>query len=131
MKTNRLTTEEKQHIAILAAQGSSCLAIGNAIGRDDKTVARALKKEDVQALVTEAQQRIGLKWQEISESILDRITEGDIEKAGLRDKVVAGGIALDKSRLALGLSTENVSRAVKIVLATNSDELSKLVEGEE
>jgi hypothetical protein len=38
---------------------------------------------------------------------LASITNGDFEKAGLRDKVVATGILIDKSRLVSGASTQN------------------------
>lgn len=38
---------------------------------------------------------------------LASITDGDLEKAGLRDKVVATGILIDKSRLVSGASTQN------------------------
>jgi hypothetical protein len=38
---------------------------------------------------------------------LSKITDTDIEKAGLRDKVVAFGILMDKERLENGLSTQN------------------------
>lgn len=38
---------------------------------------------------------------------LASITDGDLEKAGLRDKVVATGILIDKSRLISGASTQN------------------------
>lgn len=44
-----------------------------------------------------------------AETILRSITFEDIEKAGLRDKMVAAAIALDKRNLLKGLPTERIS----------------------
>lgn len=53
--------------------------------------------------------------------LLSAITDKDIEKASLRDKVIAAGVLYDKERLERGQSTSNVS-----MLFTISAEAEKL-----
>ena len=45
----------------------------------------------------------------VQRRLLNNISQADIKKSGLRDKVVAVGILYDKERLERGQSTENVS----------------------
>ena len=59
----------------------------------------------------------------IQERVLLSITSGDIEKASLRDKVIAAGVIYDKERLERGQSTSNVS--VLFAVAEEAEELQR------
>ena len=56
--------------------------------------------------------------------LLSAISDTDIKKASLRDKVIAAGILFDKERLERGQSTSNVS-----VLFQVAEEAEKLQHG--
>ncbi len=47
----------------------------------------------------------------IQRIILNSITDADIKKANLRDKIVSAGILYDKERLETGQSTQNIAYA--------------------
>lgn len=106
-KGKPLTTEEKEHVAILKAQGLSCRAIGREIKRDPGAVARVLEEPATLVKVENYSERIAGKYEEHAEKILDAITGSDIEKANLHHKVLASSICTDKARLIRGFSTSN------------------------
>jgi hypothetical protein len=123
-----LDTEEKAMIATLAATGKTPYSIGKEIDRDIRTIQAALKSEEVQGMVVETQERLGLKYQAVAEKILDSITETDLEKASLQQKSISSATMLDKARLALGLTTENIG-VHGVVIQTSCKELVGLLDG--
>lgn len=124
-----LDTAEKTKIATLAAAGKTPYSIGKEIDRDIRTIRAALKSEEVQAMVQETQERLGLKYQAVAEKILDSITDADLEKASLQQKSISSATMLDKARLALGLTTENIG-VRGVVIQTSCGELNDLLNGQ-
>ena len=53
--------------------------------------------------------------QGIQHKIAKSITDDDIKKAGLKDKMIAMGIAVEKQRLISGESTSNLAGIVKVL----------------
>ncbi|MCM0083956.1 helix-turn-helix domain-containing protein [Geomonas sp. Red32] len=106
---DRLDTKEKHQIAVLAAEGKSPHAIGKVLGRSHNTISKALKTPEVAEQKEDIQARLADKFEAITERILDGVTPVDIEKASLRDKAVAAGVMLDKSRVIRGQSTQNIA----------------------
>ena len=104
-----LTTEEKSRIALLTAEGRTPNYIAKAIGRDGKTVRAAVQAPAMVEQIASATERITELYQEINERILCAISDEDIAKASLRDKVVSAGISTDKHRLLTGQSTANLA----------------------
>ncbi len=51
----------------------------------------------------------------LQERIIGSITEADLEKASLRDKVISAGVLYDKERLERGQSTSNVSLLSRLI----------------
>lgn len=127
MKTH-LDNEERAAIAALAALGKSPHAIGKAISRDPKTCQKALGTRELQEMVQEAQERLGLKFQELAENILDAVTGTDLEKASLQQKTISAATMLDKARLALGMTTENIG-VRGVIIQTDCKELADLLNG--
>ena len=109
MPKRTMTTEERQRVNILAAQGLTPHAIGHEIGRDRKTVLAHLQKPGVPEQVQNIQDRLANKFEQMSERILDAVCEEDLQKASLQQKAVSAGIMLDKSRLIRGNSTMNIA----------------------
>ncbi len=109
MRTKRVDAEEKQQIAILAAQGKSQRAIARATGRDNKTVAHVLRDPTVIAMVDEGKERLARKYYQLAETILDNVTYEDLEKASLQQKAIASATMLDKARLITNQSTANIA----------------------
>lgn len=113
----RLDTAERKQIALLRAQGKSCHAIGQIIGRSEHTVKKALEEPEVAEDVRSNQARLADKYEKLAERIVDAVTPDDIKKASLQQMATASGIFLDKSRLLRGESTENHGILVKMVIA--------------
>jgi len=108
-KAPRITTEEKRKIALLIAQGLTPNAVGNHLQRDAKTVRLALSKADVQESVGEYQERLAEKFEKLTDRILDAVSEEDVAKASLQQKVIAAATSIDKTRLLRGQSTVNLA----------------------
>jgi hypothetical protein len=124
-----LDTAEKAMIATLTATGKTPYSIGKEIDRDIRTIQAALESEEVQTMVHETQERLGLKYQAVAEKILDSITDTDLEKASLQQKSISSATMLDKARLALGLTTENIG-VRGVVIQTSCKELAGLIDGQ-
>lgn len=117
MGKDRVNVEEKQQIALLAATGKSQRAIARAIGRDNKTVAKVLKDPGVMAAKANIEERLADKFEQLTEAILDSVSEDDLLKASLQQKSISAATCLDKSRLLRGASTEIIDLSIKGILA--------------
>jgi lambda repressor-like predicted transcriptional regulator len=114
IKTERVDVKEKQMIAALAASGKSQRAIGRATGRDNKTIARVLKEPGVMIDRAKMEERLADKFEQLSEAILDSVSEEDLFNATLQQKSISAGVMLDKSRVIRGQSNMNIA----VVLAS-------------
>lgn len=121
MRTDRVSTEEKQKVAILAANGKSQRAIGRALDRDNKTVAKVLKEPGVIADKAKFEERLADKFEQLTEAILDSVSEDDLLKASLQQKSISAATLLDKSRLIRDKSTQNIA----VVMASTAVEAGK------
>jgi hypothetical protein len=117
-----MTTEERQRVNMLAAQGLTSNAIGLEIGRDRKTVLAHLQRPDAVVQVADIQERLASKFEELSERILDAVCDADLEKATLQQKAISAGVMLDKSRLIRGQSSINLA----VIMATAVIEADRL-----
>jgi hypothetical protein len=104
-----MTTEEWQRVNILSAQGLTPNAIGLEIGRDRKTVLSHLQKPESQVQVFDIRERLGLKYLELAEKVINRVTDETIDKSSLQQIAVISGILFVKFRLATGQSTQNTA----------------------
>ena len=105
----KLTTEEKSRIALLTPEGRTPHYIAKAIHRDGKTIRAAVQTPVMVEQIENAQERLAARYQEINERILCAISDEDIAKASLRDKIVSAGIFTDKFRLLTGQATSHVA----------------------
>jgi transposase-like protein len=103
MSKKPITTEEKQSIALLAANNRSVTAIARETGLHAQTVKKQLQVPSTIELIEAASKILSEKMLEKADKIISGISAEDIEKAGLRDKAVAAGILMDKARQCYGL----------------------------
>ncbi|QSV46083.1 helix-turn-helix domain-containing protein [Geobacter benzoatilyticus] len=115
MANKRLNNLERQQIAILAAQGITPHAMSKDLGRDEKTISKALKEPEVMVLVEEARGKLADVYESTARRMLASITDADILKINAYQRTVASGIATDKMRLLRGESTSNQSIFFRIV----------------
>ena len=72
---------------------------------------------------------LAAKMQVVAHEIIDSIDFAAIQRAGLKDRTVAAGVLVDKSRLLSGQSTENVNiQAVTADLSSKVSEAKARVE---
>jgi len=64
----------------------------------------------------------------IGKRISENITEEDVKKAPMRDKLVGLGIVIDKFRLITGQSTSNIASWTKVVTDSHVVDKSKTVD---
>lgn len=98
MSKKPVTTEEKQHIAVLAANNRSVTAIARETGLHAQTVKKQLREPHTLEMIEIASMYLAEKMLARADKIIDAITDEDIFKANLRDKAVAAGILQDKAR---------------------------------
>jgi len=74
-------------------------------------------------MVKDAEERLTDQLEILAQEIVDSIGPADIEKASLRDRVVAAGILIDKKRLIKGQATSHVALIAKCA----ADALEELI----
>jgi hypothetical protein len=103
-----LTVQEVEKAKVLFASGLTYHAVGVELRRDPKTIKRVLSTPEVVAEVQELKAEIANLYEDLSKKILVSISDEDIKKANLRDRLISAGIATDKSQLLKGGSTQNI-----------------------
>jgi len=105
-----LTLRELEKIKLLKADGLTTHAIAKSIGRDAKTVLKALARPGMEEAVGEIRKTLVEKYEEINHRCLDSVLQqGEIEKMTPDKKIVAAAVCTDKTRLLNDLSTANLA----------------------
>jgi len=115
-----MNEEEKTKAAALLATGMTAHAVAAELKRDPKTIKALIAKPETALAVADFTERFAGKLEATAERILDSVTAADIEKASLRDKAISAGIFFDKTRLARGQSTSNVSVLFQVAEAAEN-----------
>lgn len=108
-----LTTIEKERVKSLTALGLSNYAIAKQMNRESRTIAKVSREPNFQEEVAERAAKLALLC-ENNALRLFTFSDEDIAKLNVYQRSISGGIAVDKSRLLRGLSTENVGVGVDI-----------------
>ena len=95
----------------LRKKGLTHKEIGKIVGITRENVTRRLCDVDIPGIETFKRNRADV-FAYHQEKLLNSITQSDIKKAPMRDKIVAAGILYDKERLERDLSTQNVMSIV-------------------
>jgi hypothetical protein len=118
MGINRVGTLEKQKIALLAAAGKSQRAIGRTLGRDNETIALALKDPKTQKLKAVVEEELSIMFSHVAKRALSTIDDEKLERSSARDLGILAGVSIDKHRLISGQSTSNASIMLQAVMSS-------------
>lgn len=119
-----LSTEEKQKIVTLGADGWPAYRIAKHMNRNRHTIKKYLDTEEAATVVREERAELVEIYREKARDILVSIDAETINKANLLQRATSSGIFLDKSLLLSGRPTQNAAIIVEVldVLRKKDDE---------
>jgi hypothetical protein len=94
-----LTQEEQEKAKILHASGKSIYAVARALDRSPHTLKRFLGKPEVARQVGIQREELAAMFDTITDRTLRGVTDEDIKKSSLLQKMTAAGISIDKALL--------------------------------
>lgn len=116
MKT-KLTPEEQEKAKILHASGKSIYAVARSLARSPHTLAAFLRKPEIVKEITIQKAELANLFDSITQRTLRGVTDEDIRKSSLLQKMTAAGISIDKALLLRGQATSTVDVHVLLDLA--------------
>lgn len=125
MPTKKLVNTAPKYIPIaklieLRKKGLTHKEIGKIVGIARENVTRRLLDVDIPGIETFKRNRADV-FAYHEEKLLNSITDAQIKKAPMRDKVVSMGILYDKERLERDLSTSNTITVIADIEALRKD----------
>jgi DNA-binding CsgD family transcriptional regulator len=103
MKTRSpLSETERERAKVLHAGGKTPSAIAQSMGRSHHTLAKFLNKPEVRGQVSIQRQELAGMFDSVAHRIVDNVSDTDIEKANLVQKMTSAGIAVDKAAMLRG-----------------------------
>lgn len=123
MSRKPVTTDQRQHIAVLSANNQSLNSMARQTGLHPATCKRIAAEPQTLEMVETAGKYLAEKMLKRADQIIDAISDEDIFKAGLRDKTVAAGVLQDKARQSYGL--DKPASLININLDLSPVDLSK------
>src|ERR1017187_1025246 len=103
-----LTDQEKEKAKILHASGKTVYSVARALGRSPHTLAKFLRSPEVARQVGIQREELATMFDAITDRTLRGVTDEDIRKSSLLQKLTAAGISIDKALLLRGQATSNV-----------------------
>ena len=99
-----------EQIITLRKKNLSTRQIGALLGCTGSNISQRLDKIDQNLVNTEHyKNNRAVMFQYQQQRIIQSITDADLQKANLRDKVISASILYDKERLETGQSTQNIA----------------------
>jgi len=112
-----LTTEEQEKAKILHASGKSIYATARALGRSPHTLKKFLCKPEIVKEVGIQREELATMFDAITDRTLRGVTDEDIRKSSLLQKMTAAGISIDKALLLRGQATSNIDVRILMDIA--------------
>jgi len=109
MAVKKLDIETQRTVALLSAHGKSTNKISKLTGLHHTSIKNILLQDNITNLKGDIEARLADKFEQLTEAILDSISEGDLLKASLQQKSISAACLLDKSRLIKNRSTQNLA----------------------
>lgn len=100
-----LTDEEKEKAKLLHASGKSIYAVAQALGRSPHTIKKFLRIPEVARQVNVQKAELAALFDDVAHRSLTSISDEDVHKASLLQKLTSAGIAVDKALLLRGQPT--------------------------
>ena len=113
MARKQLTTEERERIKILLAEGLSYSAIGRTLGRDHKTIAKVATEPRMALAVLNKKKELADEYEELARRMLTSIKDSDIERISAYQRTLSAAVSTDKMRLLRDQSTDNIAAVVE------------------
>ena len=113
MARRQLTTEERERIKILLAEGLSYSAIGRTLGRDHKTVAKVATEPGMALAVLVKKKELADEYEELARRMLTSIKDSDIDRISAYQRTLSAAVSTDKMRLLRDQSTDNVAALIE------------------
>ena len=107
-----LTEPQKAEIVTLLAASWTVGAIARKTGHGWGTVKRLSVLPDIAAVVDQQRVNLAEELQGLATRLVCSMDDAVIDKMGGRDRLIAAGVAIDKSRLIMGESTDNISVSI-------------------
>lgn len=123
-----LSTEEKQQITTLSADGWPAYRIAKHMNRSSHTVRRYLNQPEVMAIVRNEKQELAVLYRKKARACVTAIDKDKISKSSALQLATAAGICTDKALLLAGQPTSiNVVALIDVldVLRERRDEESE------
>ncbi len=110
-------------LSILLLKGFNLSRCGRVYNVSPQAVSQYIYRhyDELAPLLDCSGQLLSQELKHLSLRIVRSVSERDIKKAGLRDRMIAAGVALDKSQVLKGLPS-----AINAVISISSEELSAL-----
>jgi len=111
----RYTTETKLMALAMWSSGMTVKSISRMLGANYVTVLRwmndseLLKEAQARNVIEKVKSVLSDKHYMLANTILSRVSDDDIDGAGLKEKVLSSSILIDKARLIEGKSTDNIA----------------------
>lgn len=105
MTKGPLTPEEQEKAKLLHASGRSVWAVATILGRSLHTLAKFLRTPEVARQVNVQREELAALFDDIAHKTLTGVSDEDVRKASLLQKLTAAGIAVDKGLLLRGQPT--------------------------
>ena len=103
-----LTTEEQEKAKILYASGKTVYATARALGRVPPTLKRFLRAPEIAKEISIQREELANLFDAITQRTLRGVTDEDIRKSSLLQKMTSAGISIDKALLLRGQATSTV-----------------------
>src|SRR5271157_494783 len=113
-KRSPLSPEEQEKAKILYASGKTIHAVAQSLGRSAHTLKKFLCKPEIVKEVGIQREELATMFDAITHRTLSGVTDEDIRKSSLLQKMTAAGISIDKALLLRGQATSNID--VRILL---------------
>jgi hypothetical protein len=104
-KGTPFTLQEIERAKVLSAMGKSFRQIGLELGRNDKTVAKELRRPGVEEEVIRIKGELAQNFEDLAQRFVCSISDADILKESAYRRTLSAGIATDKARLLKGEAT--------------------------
>ena len=113
-----LSPEEQERAKLLHASGKTVSATAQALGRSHHTLAKFLHTPEIVKEISIQREELATMFDAITHRTLSGVTDEDIQKSSLLQKMTACGISIDKALLLRGQATSNININVLLDVAS-------------